>query len=104
MEKVIREGKVAVLYSPGFTAGWYTWSTSEDKRLIFDPKLVEMVENERNDEITEEWLLENLGLKEYCGGAKDLEIEWIPEGTPFTIDCFDGNESIITAKNFDLIA
>ena len=26
MDKVIRDGKVAVLYSPGFGAGWSTWS------------------------------------------------------------------------------
>ena len=26
MQKVIRDGKVAVLYSPGYGAGWYTWS------------------------------------------------------------------------------
>ena len=26
MNKVIRDGKVAVLYSPGYGAGWYSWN------------------------------------------------------------------------------
>ena len=42
MEKVIRDGKVAVLYSPGYGAGWYSWHDIED--LLYDPAVVEMVE------------------------------------------------------------
>jgi hypothetical protein len=29
MEKVIRDGKVAVLYSPGYGAGWYSWNRDQ---------------------------------------------------------------------------
>jgi hypothetical protein len=51
MKKVIKDGKVAVLYSPGFGAGWYSWHKTEE--LLYHPKLVEMVENNQHKEITE---------------------------------------------------
>jgi len=38
MNKVIRDGKVAVLISYGFGAGFYTWGAPLE--AIFDPKLV----------------------------------------------------------------
>ena len=103
MEKVIRNGQVAVLYSPGFGAGWYSWNSN--KELLFHPKLVEMVENNRQSEITTQWIQENLGINNvYCGGADDLQIKWLDEGTIFEIDEYDGSESIITLGNLTLIA
>jgi hypothetical protein len=96
MEKVIRDNKVAVIYSPGFGAGWYTWHYSKNKELLlFHPKLVEMIENNKRNEITEEWVAENIGLHDvYCGGAGTLRIEWIPVGARFEVDEYDGAESI----------
>ena len=102
MEKVIRDDKVAVLYSPGYGAGWYTWNNIPD--LIFHPKLVELVENNRHSEITSEWILENLELDYIClGGVMDLQIAWVPVGTKFKIDEYDGSESIIFIEDLDLI-
>lgn len=103
MEKVIRDGKVAVLVSPGWGAGWYSWNT-EHQELLFHPKLVEMVEQNRHKEITEEWVLENLGIDIYSGGAGDLRIEWLPVGTVFEINEFDGNESLRTLDDLHLVA
>lgn len=103
MEKVIRDGLVAVLYSPGFGAGWYSWH-SEYPELLFHPKLVELVEQDRREEITEDWLMENLGIDIYTGGAKTLCIEWVPQGTAFEIQEYDGAESVNTLRRFDLIA
>jgi hypothetical protein len=103
MEKVIRDGNVAVLYSPGYGAGWYSWN-SEHKELLFHPKLVEMVEAGRNAEITDNWLKENLGPDFYAGGAKDLRIAWLPEGTAFEINEYDGSESIRTLDDLYLVA
>ena len=58
MKKIIKNGKVAVLYSPGFGAGWFSWNT-EYKELLFHPKIVEMVESNKKDMITEDWIKEN---------------------------------------------
>ena len=104
MEKVIRNGKVAVLVSKGFGAGWYTWNHN-NKVLLFHPKLVAMVENGTSNEIDEYWCLSELGIENvYCGGASDLCIYWLPEGTAFKINEYDGAESLITMDDFDAVA
>lgn len=102
-EKVIKDGKVAVLYSPGFGAGWYSWNT-EHKEILFHPKLVEMVEAGRATEIDDKWVKENLGIDIYTGGAYTLKIEWLPVGTAFHIDEYDGSESIQTFESLTIIA
>jgi len=86
--KVIRDDKVAVLYSPGYGAGWSTWD--DDKSCLFDPLIVEWVENGKTGEIP----IENLHELFYLGGADQLEIEWIPVGTLFRIEEYAGSESI----------
>ena len=104
MEKVIKDGSVAVCYSPGYGAGWYSWGAPLE--LIFHPKIVNMVLENRQDEITGEWLSKNIDDKYvhvYCGGCSDLDIEWIPEGTPFIIKEYDGCETIVTYDDIDII-
>lgn len=56
MNKVIENGLVAVLYSPGYGAGWSTWNLEKElnETLLFHPSLVEMVRNNRQDEIDED--------------------------------------------------
>ncbi len=103
MEKVIRDGKVAVLVSHGFGAGWYSWN-SEHQELLFHPKLVEMVEQGINKEINDEWVKENLGIDIYAGGSDGLRIHWLPIGTAFDIDEYDGSESLQIIANFVLVA
>ena len=99
--KVVRDGKVAVLYSPGFGAGWSTWNRylegqdSPLSGLLFDPVIVDFVLNK-----PENWLQ---GIEAYCelvypgsytGGASDLEVMWIPAGSQFLVEEYDGGESI----------
>ena len=110
MEKVIRDGQVAVLISTGYGAGWSTWHWGDNKEtLIFHPKLVEWVESEQPTVVAISTILkEILGEKEaeeiYLGGVEDLTIEWLPEGTKFRIEEYDGKEHIITENDLDLIA
>jgi hypothetical protein len=94
MNKVIRDGKVAVLYSPGFGAGWYSWN-SEHEWLLYDPETVAMVEAERNSEIADNIEARFPGLNIYCGGARDLTIAWLPVGTRFRIHEYDGSEHVV---------
>ena len=103
MEKVVKDGKVAVLISPGYGAGWYTWNTDYPE-LLFHPKIVELVEQQRNNEITEEWVEENLKISIYTGGACDLKIEWLPVGTNFSINEYDGHESLLIESDLILTA
>lgn len=93
MEKVIRDGKVAVLYSPGFGSGWYSWN-EEYPEILFHPKLVELVENNQKHLITPGFIKELLGIDIYAEGAKELRIEWIDQGSRFEIDEYDGSEVV----------
>lgn len=105
MEKVVRDGKVAVVISAGFGAGWGSWNDDVQDVLMFHPKIVGMVEEDKQIEITEEWLKEELGLEGvYTGGRDGLYIKWLSEGTKFRLDEYDGAESIITESDLNLEA
>lgn len=101
-EKYEENNQVAVLYSSGFGAGWYTWHRG-NKALLFDKKLIKFV---MKDDIA--------GLKQYIeqnkekygdpylGGAKNLRVKWVPKGEKFEVEEYDGRESIhiIGHKNY----
>ena len=99
MEKVIRGNKVAVLYSPDFGAGWYTWNYQYPE-ILFDPVIVKMVED-YTDTKTIELYCEEKYPQGYFGGAGDLRIKWVDIGKQFRIDEYDGNESIMLRDNDD---
>ena len=101
VKKVIRDGKVAVLISLDFGAGWSTWNEGFEKTLLFDEHLVKMVEQGRQDEITDDFMFKNYGLDNIClAGVADLKIEWLPIGTRFYVEDYDGSETIITEESF----
>ena len=91
IKKLIRNGQVAVLYSPGFGAGWSTWN-QEVPEILFDPVIVDFVEKDQWDELTTYVTLKYPGL--YDGGMRDLEIIWLDQGTEFRINEYDGAESV----------
>ena len=90
MNKVIKDGKVAVLISYGWGAGFYTWGAPLE--AIFDPKLVELVESQDYDSGNE--YVKNTYPGITTLGVEDLEVVWVDEGEEFTIEEYDGNESI----------
>jgi hypothetical protein len=92
MNKKIRNGKVAVLFSPYHGAGWYSWHNIEE--LLFDPKVVDMVLEKTSAETIELYCNEVYGKGYYYGGADDLEVKWLPVGTPFRIHEYDGAETL----------
>lgn len=97
MSKVIRDGKVAVLYSAGFGAGWSSWSTEHAEFLLFDPGLVAAVE--RGDFDGAAQLATAYSDDIYTGGASGLKVKWLPCGTAFRVDEYDGAESIVTVED-----
>jgi hypothetical protein len=95
MKKLVRDGQVAVLVSPGFGAGWYSWHHVEE--LLYDPSVVEWLEQGEMSKIEA-----YLALKyqdEYFGGLEDLEVKWVPVGARFRIDEYDGSESLVLEIN-----
>jgi len=102
MNRVVRDGQVAVLYSPGYGAGWSTWASTEIRQdVLFDPGAVELVEQEKWDELEVYIRLKYPDM--FCGGLRDLQIEWLPEGTQFIVNDYDGNESIQKRDSVDWI-
>ena len=95
MQKKTVDGLVAVLYSPDFGAGWFTWHNIAE--LLFDPKVVEMVLEKTSSETIELYCKTVYG-DHYYGGACDLEVAWVPPGTEFVIEDYDGAETL-TLKN-----
>ena len=100
IDKLIDNGKVAVLYSPGFGAGWYTWNNGLPE-LIFDPTIVKFVETEQWAEMETYVTLKYPGI--YMGGMKELAVAWLPVGTEFRIGEYDGAESIEVKEDTDWI-
>jgi len=95
MTKCIRDGKVAVLYSPGFGAGWSTWNDDEYREfLLHDEKLVELVETKQKGKIVEYVKSVYPGKYLTLLHVADLEVEWVPSGTQFIITEYDGSEDI----------
>lgn len=87
VEKVVRDGKVAVIVSPGFGAGWSTWA-DDAEAAVFAPDVVAWIESgKRGSTIA----FERYG---YTGGLDDAEIEWLPVGTRFIVDEYDGAEAL----------
>lgn len=112
MEKVIRDWKVAIVISPRFGAWWYTWNTKYAE-LLFHPKIVEMVEQWKGNEMTQEWIIDNIWIwisddesDEYICTLwnKRLTIKWLPEWTKFLVHEYDGSESIWIEEDLYLIA
>lgn len=91
-DRYVKDGLVAALYSPGYGAGWYTWSGKEDPSMIFDPELVEAVLG-NNLPLMEE-IAERKWPDEYNGGLDKLKVIWLPPGTAFIITEYDGSESV----------
>lgn len=129
MQKVIRDGKVAVLYSPGFGSGFYSWNVIRPRaeEAVFDPNLVELVELREHLELFVNKYRENKQtnsisttisdveseIVNYCkdaypefygGGLEQLEVAWLPIGCKFSIGEYDGHEYIITEDDLGLEA
>tara|TARA_Y100000389_G_scaffold156787_1_gene157750 strand:- start:309 stop:611 length:303 start_codon:yes stop_codon:yes gene_type:complete len=98
MEKVVIDGNVLVLYSPGYGAGFYTWDAPAE--AVFDPKLIKLVKDENIEEAIS---YAEKTYDVYAGGVEDLKIASIPEGTKFIINEYDGYESIQLLDSIDYL-
>lgn len=92
---------MAVLYSPGYGAGWSTWNNyTGDTHIecIFDADIATLVLSEKSPgENTER--ISNLAKEkwgnDFCSfGAKNLMVKWVRLGAEFIITDEDGWESV----------
>jgi len=91
VNKLVRDGRVAVIYSPEYGGGWSTWNPKHPG-ILFDPAIVEFVEKGQDEELQVYVTLKYPGI--YDGGIVGLKIEWLPVGTEFIIKEHDGAETI----------
>lgn len=94
MEKIVRNGKVAVAVSYGFGAGWSTWNEVDP----MDARFNQLFLDDKVDEAKA--LVDELEMG-YTGGADDVEIVWVPVGMQFRITEYDGSESLETRDSVD---
>ncbi len=92
MNKYERDGMVAVLVSKGFGAGWSTWNSEIAETICMDRDIVEaVISGDINKAIR--IATEKCG-DFYTGGASGLKVEWVPKGSAFEIEEYDGSESL----------
>ena len=97
MNKVIRNGRVAVIHSCDWGAGWYSWHGVEE--LLYLPQLVESLERPWSDtyETRTRPMLEKV-LTEHnlqTNFIPDSVITWVPVGSRFFVSEYDGVETVI---------
>lgn len=113
---------VAVVYAPGFGAGWSTWGAANatdgrivnwllehyhyyiptDEDAVEDGNIIrcERDEGEVSSEEVEklkQFCIEECGYSSnnrYFGGGRDLNIAWIKRGTRYNIEEYDGRETV----------
>ncbi|KAI4179101.1 MAG: hypothetical protein LQ346_007277 [Caloplaca aetnensis] len=104
------EGKVAVMYSPGFGGGWssYEWCYSDNPKeqeiRAFDKDIVEAVLEEDYKLAASLANLKASGVDKEDNGylesaARKVQIGWLNPGEEMNIDEYDGNETIIFKQN-----
>lgn len=97
MDRVIKDGKVAVLVSYGFGAGWSTWADSDIRNIVlFEPEVVEWVLNGKEGPYPD--LKAKYGWEDSNGCEDDLDVVWVEQGKQFRISEYDGAESLILAE------
>jgi hypothetical protein len=99
MEKLIKDGMVAVVYSPGFGAGWSTWNRNHAEFLSLNKDIAQAVLDGDIDKAVA--IAEEHCGDIYTGGADGLKIEWVYPGQSFRINEYDGSESVVTHERDD---
>lgn len=119
MEKYVKNfdgtDYAAILYSPGYGAGWSTWYKKE---LAYDKRIVEwLIQNATPlkpefptqdiigiDTDDFEKYLDSIGYKNvYMGGADDLTIYWVKTGSSCYVFEYDGAEAVEFVNQMSII-
>jgi hypothetical protein len=99
LDKVIKDGNVAILITTEYGVGWSSWNNIEG--IETDPGLVALVERTAEPEEIETYCKDKWGTSNYYGGACNLSIVWVPEGTEYVITEYDGWEEIQFKESFE---
>jgi len=101
MNKIERDGNVAVLVSPGYGAGWSTWNSEHRETLCMDADIVQAVMDK--DFAGAVSIAQKKCGDFYAGGIDGLMVEWVPKGSTFEIDEYDGSEHLRIIEEHDFM-
>jgi len=90
MKMFKKNGKIGVIISPGFGSGF---STTNDRMMAIDFDLVEAFL--KGDMTRFKYIADEKFGNWYDSGDMRFRVEWVPEGSRFMIQEYDGHESII---------
>jgi hypothetical protein len=96
MEKIIKDGMVAVAVHSSYGSGWSTSNHVDCRDARFNSLFLEGKWEEAKE------LCEELQLG-YSGAARGVEIEWVPLKTFFVLNEYDGRESVRELNDFSWI-
>lgn len=85
------EGKIGIVYSPGYGAGWSTWGNPE---MALDQTLANMIEDGKPHSVIEAYC-EAAWPDGYLGGLEDCVVMWVEKGTQFIVKGYDGSEFVV---------
>lgn len=111
IRKYIKKGKVAVVYSPGFGAGWSTWKSGDlALQMLYSYEVVDQIlKDDKIRKRSQKGLARSAefydAIRQYFPEPstfflQPLEVAWIPLNAPFRIDEYDGNESVKTYPQY----
>ena len=103
INKLIVDGKVAVLVAPSFGAGWSTWNSELADFFTLDKGLVQLALSKASMDDVKAYLDNALPDHEYLCllGWGDISVHWLPIGTAFRIHEYDGSESLVVYNPSD---
>lgn len=109
MEKKIVDGKVAVVVAKQLNKkgqGWFT--THRKEELVFDSRLVSVIENGYANRITKEYIFEISGIRlsknyDLLSMRKNLKVIYIPRNEKFRFVVKDGREEIVLLRYDEIL-
>lgn len=92
---------IGVVVSPRYGAGWSTWNAEIEEFLCLDALIVDAVLKKDWEAVLKriEAVHPNVGV--YDGGLENCVVEWVPEGSLFRIDEYDGFETVVLFDETD---
>lgn len=96
MEKVVEDGKVAVVIHPEYGLGWSS-AYPDIPELLFDPGIISLFKEKQWEKLKTYLVLKfpDLAYSYSDRDIKALVICWVRQGTKFRIESYDGMESIV---------
>lgn len=100
IEKLVRDGKVAVIYSPGYGAGWSTWNYENAEDFVFDKDVAQAILD--GDQGKAKAIAKAKYPDAYISG-QELVIVWLTQGEHFQIKEYDGHEQVVLLKDSKIL-